>query len=303
MSGNIPRISIGIPVYNGEKFIKRRLENILTQTYQDFEIEIYDNSDDSTTDICKDYLKKDKRIHYQHEPERSGWIQGWINVIKKAKFEYFVVAEVDDLWSANFLEENIRELDTFSSAVSSIGTLEFLSNPNSLISKKSNGRSNLRKFKTFLSQNFFTHSFQPTFEAKGFFEKKATDILRNTWYRHHNGVMRSIALSKSLIEKDMFLWDWSIVLNLIKYGDLHIAKKSTYRIYTGDSVSRQGIFTLFKSQNTRFNEYLFPASTFSFWCINNIGIKFFLKNIDYFIWLNFIHEIGLFSGLYRKLSN
>ena len=293
MIKNNPRITIGIPIFNGEKFIQSKLENIISQTFQDFEIIIYDNSNDKTPEICRDFMAKDQRIQYFHEKKRSGWIQGWLKVMKKAKYEYFILASVDDLWSSNFLEDNIRELDENPSAVASIGILEYFKKNNEVHENKKQNWKN----------RIFSHSFQPKFEAKGSYKKKAEKVLRNTWYRHHNGIIRSDVLLKSLIEKDMFLWDWPIVLNLIKFGDLHISEKSKYRIYDGETTSRQGIFGLFKSQKIRRNEYIFPASTFTFWCIRNVGLSFFIKNMDYFFWLNFIHVIGVLSGIYHKLQN
>jgi len=300
LSEEKPKLTIGIPVYNGEKFVRDKLENILSQTFQNFEVVIYDNSNDSTPKICEEYALKDKRIQYIHEKKRSGWIQGFINVMKKAKYEYFVLASIDDLWSPNFLEENLKELEENPSAVASIGELEFIETPTNDSNPKQNNSIREKIYKK-TQQKIFRHSFQSTFEAKGPFEKKAEKILRNTWYKHHNGLIRTSALKKSIIEKDMFLWDWPIVLNLIKYGDLHIAKKSKYQIYVGETTSRQGIFGLFKSQKMRINEYLFPASTFTFWCMKNIGFKFYLKNIDYFIWLNFIHVVGILLGIYHKI--
>ena len=67
MIKNNPRITIGIPIFNGEKFIQSKLENIISQTFQDFEIIIYDNSNDKTPEICRDFMVKDQRIQYFHE--------------------------------------------------------------------------------------------------------------------------------------------------------------------------------------------------------------------------------------------
>ncbi len=139
------------------------------------------------------------------------------------------------------------------------------------------------------------------FEAKGSFEEKAEKILKNTWYRHHNGIIRTDEFQKSIVEKDLFLWDWVIILNLIKYGDLHMTRKSSYFVYTGETMSRKGMFQMFKAQKVRKNEYFVPASTFTFWCIKNVGFKFFIKNLDYFIWLNFIHTCGILLSVYHKL--
>ena len=65
-----PIISIGLPVYNGEEFIRQRLDGILSQTFTDFELIIYDNSIDSTPVICKEYAKKDKRIRYFYDKKK-----------------------------------------------------------------------------------------------------------------------------------------------------------------------------------------------------------------------------------------
>ena len=104
-SNIIPRLTIGLPVYNGEKHIQKKLNNILLQSFQDFEIIIYDSSNDTTPKICKNYQKQDSRIQYIHENKRSGWIQAFLNLMKEAKYEYFIIASVDDLWSTNFLED------------------------------------------------------------------------------------------------------------------------------------------------------------------------------------------------------
>ena len=68
-----PKISIGIPVYNGEKFIRKCIESVLQQTYKNFELIISDNaSTDSTPDICKEFLKKDNRITFVRQNENMG---------------------------------------------------------------------------------------------------------------------------------------------------------------------------------------------------------------------------------------
>lgn len=60
-----PRVSIGIPVYNGEDFIEEALESVLAQTFEDYELVISDNaSSDQTEDICRKYAAEDQRIRY-----------------------------------------------------------------------------------------------------------------------------------------------------------------------------------------------------------------------------------------------
>ena len=73
-----PKITIGLPVYNGEKFIKKCIESILNQTFLDFELLISDNaSTDSTSEICNEYASKDKRIRYSCNLKNIGGIENF----------------------------------------------------------------------------------------------------------------------------------------------------------------------------------------------------------------------------------
>ena len=68
-----PRLSIGLPVYNGEDYLAESLEAMLGQTYEDFELIISDNaSTDGTADICRRYAKQDSRIRYIRQPRNLG---------------------------------------------------------------------------------------------------------------------------------------------------------------------------------------------------------------------------------------
>jgi glycosyltransferase involved in cell wall biosynthesis len=65
MADNKPRVGIGMPVYDEERFIREALDSTLSQSFQDFEIIIYDNaSSDHTGDICLEYAAKDPRIRW-----------------------------------------------------------------------------------------------------------------------------------------------------------------------------------------------------------------------------------------------
>jgi len=89
-SKSTPKLTIGFPVYNGESFIKKRLENILSQTFKDFVLIISDDSTDSTPSICQEFANKDKRMHYIHQKKRMGLVWSFNFVLKQAKSEYFV---------------------------------------------------------------------------------------------------------------------------------------------------------------------------------------------------------------------
>ena len=69
----VPRLSIGLPVYNGENFLAESIESLLGQSYEDFELIISDNaSTDGTEDICRSYAQQDSRIRYIRQPHNIG---------------------------------------------------------------------------------------------------------------------------------------------------------------------------------------------------------------------------------------
>ena len=68
-----PPVSIGMPVFNGEKYIVEALDSVLDQTYSEFELIISDNaSDDRTPEICQEFARKDPRVRYFRQPANVG---------------------------------------------------------------------------------------------------------------------------------------------------------------------------------------------------------------------------------------
>ena len=101
------KVTIGIPVYNSERSIKRRIEEICSQTFQGFVIVISDNaSTDKTRHICEEFSKEDERISIFHQEKNRGQYWNFNFILSKANTEYFVMATGDDIWSKNFLEKN-----------------------------------------------------------------------------------------------------------------------------------------------------------------------------------------------------
>jgi glycosyltransferase involved in cell wall biosynthesis len=100
-----PFISIGIPVFNGEKYLKIAIESVLQQNFLDFEIIISDNaSTDDTELICKKYQNQDKRIRYIRQRKNIGGIANFNFVLEKSTGKYFMWHAADDvLEDKNFL--------------------------------------------------------------------------------------------------------------------------------------------------------------------------------------------------------
>ncbi len=106
-----PRLSIGLPVYNGQKFIAESIEALLGQTYADFELVISDNaSTDGTGEICRQY-EKDSRVRYFRQPVNIGLSPNHNFVVYKSRGELFKWAANDDLYARDLVERCVAALD------------------------------------------------------------------------------------------------------------------------------------------------------------------------------------------------
>src|SRR6266478_6072123 len=108
-----PLVSIGLFVYNGERFLEETLHSILNQTFTDFELIISDNaSTDRTGEIAEAYAKHDDRIHYYRSEKNMG--AGWNvrRVYELATGKYFKQAAVDDLLEPDFLRRCVVILES-----------------------------------------------------------------------------------------------------------------------------------------------------------------------------------------------
>lgn len=99
-----PQISIGMPVYNGEKYLSQAIESILTQSFPEFELIISDNaSTDRTMEICRAYASNDSRIEYIRHDVNMGGPRNWNFVFISAKGRYFKWASANDICCPEFL--------------------------------------------------------------------------------------------------------------------------------------------------------------------------------------------------------
>jgi Glycosyl transferase family 2 len=109
MTRRSPRISIGLPVYNGEKFLPEVIENFLSQTFADIEIVIGDNaSTDSTPQICRAYAARDTRVRYFRNEKNLGAIVNFNRVFELAQAPLFKWAAHEDLYLGTYLGSCVR---------------------------------------------------------------------------------------------------------------------------------------------------------------------------------------------------
>ena len=107
-----PRISIGVPVYNGEAHLPAALDALLAQSFQDFEIIVSDNhSTDGTEGICREYASRDPRIRYVRADRNGGAAWNFNRVAELARAPYFKWASSNDLHAPTYLARCIEVLD------------------------------------------------------------------------------------------------------------------------------------------------------------------------------------------------
>ena len=299
-----PKLTIGMPVYNGELFIKKAIESILDQTFTDFELIISNNSStDSTEKICQDFIDKDNRIQIHTQKKNIGIHRNFNFLLSKAKGEYFAWAAVDDYLDNDFMEKNLKILESDKSVVSSVGKIipygvDSLDIDSTLVDTS--------VFPKFL-KNFIKSgrrrkmidagpvSGNMNYKIRTFF--KITKSL-GRWY----GVHRTEQLKKCIIEKPFINVEVSVFLNLLRLGDFH--EESSTTLYEFDEgISSRGIINMAKYSGHNLFETLFPFYPFTKWVIQNFGINTFFRNFDILFKMNLGGEFALLVDIFLKFYN
>ena len=198
----VPQVSIGMPVYNGEPFIREALDSLLAQTFTDFELIISDNaSTDGTEAICRGYAAKDKRIRYVRQAENRGALANFQFVLDEAVGVYFMWAAADDRRTADFLEINV-------SILQSNPALSACTSPN-CYSGEENDKSKYVDF-----------------SLVGHYSKRCLAFLSTAWTSH--GIFYSLMRTK-FIKSYQFpglmytAHDWMINIYLLSRGEINRA--------------------------------------------------------------------------------
>jgi glycosyltransferase involved in cell wall biosynthesis len=199
----IPKVSIGVPVYNGAATLGPMLDALLAQTFRDFEIVISDNaSTDATAAICADFAARDVRVRVVRQKCNIGPERNFKYVLQQARAPYFMWSAADDFRSSDYLEENVRFLDAHPDYVGSTC-------PNRI-----EGR---------------TSGDDPvTFSLEGTAGERMTAFFDYCWVSH--GIFYAVARTEvvrrcALLGQRFFAADWAVNLFLARHGNIHRTAK------------------------------------------------------------------------------
>lgn len=112
------RVGIGVPVYNGARYVGETLDSLLAQTFPEFEVVICDNaSTDGTEEICQGYVRRDSRIRYVRNRENIGAAGNYRRTFELSSGVYFRWANCDDLFAPEGVARCVAVLDREPSVV------------------------------------------------------------------------------------------------------------------------------------------------------------------------------------------
>jgi len=117
-AAEVPLVSVGVPVFNGEAFLEDAIRSALAQSLDNLELILCDNaSQDRTAEICSDYAARDPRVRYFRNPRNLGAAANYNLAFSHARGRYFKWLAHDDRMLPSFLAKTYRVLEERSDAV------------------------------------------------------------------------------------------------------------------------------------------------------------------------------------------
>jgi glycosyltransferase involved in cell wall biosynthesis len=129
----LPLVSIGLPNYNGEKYLHQAITSILNQDYLNIELIIADDaSTDSAAQICMSYAEKDSRIRYFSHKENKGTAFNFNFVLSQAQGEFFTWAANDDWIAPSYIRQCLKALEPYPNVIGCCSEINFINEDGSI---------------------------------------------------------------------------------------------------------------------------------------------------------------------------
>lgn len=123
----LPLVTLGMPVFNGERYLPHALQSLLAQDYPNLDILISDNgSTDRTEALCREFVAADRRVRYVKQVENIGAKRNFEFLVTEAQGDYFAWCAHDDVRKPRFVRACVEALERCPSAVLCNGEVAFL---------------------------------------------------------------------------------------------------------------------------------------------------------------------------------
>jgi glycosyltransferase involved in cell wall biosynthesis len=216
-----PRVSIGLPVYNGERYLAGAIESLLNQQYSDFELIISDNaSGDGTPDICHSYAAKDARIRYSRNAVNIGSAPNYRRVFELARGSLFKWVSHDDWYYPQLVQRCVEVFDRAPSSVVLVYPLCELIDEDGVVFGRPPDR-------------VATTDDSP--------RRRFAHVLKHVSYAYPvYGLIRTECLRRTRLTGRVAYWDESLLAELALYGQiLEVSEVLTQqRSHGGNAVAR-----------------------------------------------------------------
>ncbi len=215
------KVIVGLPVYNGQKYLGAAIESHLSQSFGDFELLISDNgSTDATPEICTGYASKDRRVTYVRSPENRGilWNHRRVMAAMDGSAQYFRWAGADDVLEPGLLEAMVTILD-------GRGEVEAV----------------MPATKNIDEQGEIIGSMEQTLDlqSQSVFERAKQILVANYQHVVAYGLMRASSLKVMRTQPDYIGWDPVFIWELALRGQIvQVAAPALLRRFHRGSISR-----------------------------------------------------------------
>ena len=194
MTPGRPLLTIGVPVFNAERHLRGALDSIQSQTFEEFEVIISDNtSTDRTEEIARSYVHRDPRFRYRRNRANLGAARNYNLLFRESSTPYFKWMPHDDIMAPTYLSQCVAALDRDPTAVVATSRV-------TLIDEDGTPADFGRRFREYAARRGLRHV--PVERATRLHsgnppERFADVVLRKVWFHEVYGVIRSAALGRS----------------------------------------------------------------------------------------------------------
>jgi glycosyltransferase involved in cell wall biosynthesis len=211
-----PRVSIGLPVYNGEKYLRFALDSLLAQDYRNFELIIADNaSTDRTVEICRRCADTDRRVRFVRNDRNLGAVANFNNVFRLSSGDYFMWAAHDDVWHPSYISRCLEGLTENTNTVLCASAIQFIDESGNDLPED--------KCRYLLPDGYnrLHTRFLPLRERL----QSLTKALN--WYALY-GIIRCDALRQTRLYQEGFGGDVVLLMELLFHGETHILDEALF---------------------------------------------------------------------------